>query len=485
MAKLETYNAQYAQALGQWSRCRDVIAGQDTVHAAGVKYLPKLSGQDKDAYDSYKHRATLFNAAGRTLDALSGMVFAAKPRATIPSGMADWVQDVTLSGCSLDNLAKMLVEDQIAVGRVGLIVEHPQNELDNITVGQAEALNIRPYIRMYKAEAIHDWRESSVNGRVQLSMVKLFESIEQPVDEFNSVMVDQYRVLDLFNGVYRVRLFQRDKNKEGEWLLVGESFPQRNNAPIGEIPFVIINTAALGCMVDKPPMLDLVDQNLAHYRNTADFEHGLHFTGLPTPVVAGVQLDAGQTLSIGSSSAWVFPDPGAKATYLEFTGAGLTALSNELKAKEHRMAVLGARMLDEQKRTAESTDTTQLKYSGEHSVLASIAKTCAEGIRKALEIMAQWGNVSGTIEYSLNTEYGVRTLTAQELTAYVAAWQQGAISKETLFQNLQTGSIISDDTTFEDEEAKIADAAPQLTVPQGETEEPTGVLQRIRDRLGV
>lgn len=485
MPKLDTYHSDFIEHEQQWQRCRDAVAGQDKVHAQGELYLPRLKSQDDPEYKSYKQRATFFNATGRTLDALTGMVFSASPKITVPTALDVVLEDITLGGCSLHNFAKMLVDEQVAQGRVGIIVEHPENELDMITLGEAQAMNLRPYARMYKASDIHDWREQSVNGRTQLSFVKLHEMVEvDNGDEFVTDYQEQYRILDLFEGQYRVRIFQRDPNDRKNWILIGESFPLMRGAPLDYIPFIIVNASYIGCAVDRPPLLDLVDQNLAHYRNTADYEHGLHFTGLPTPVVSGVQLEGNEKLSIGSTTAWVFPDPSAKASYLEFSGTGLSALSEAIKAKEQRMAVLGARMLSEEKRTAESTQTTMIKYAGEQSVLASIAMTAGQAIKMTLEMIADWLGVQGEISASLNTEFGTRMLTAQEITALIGAWQAGAISKQTLFQNLQVANIIQDGVEFEEEEARTETAEPEFS-QEPDISEASTLLQRIRDRMGV
>ena len=58
-------------------------------------------------------------------------------------------------------------------------------------------------------------------------------------------------------------------------------------------------------------------------------------------------------------------------------------------------------------------------------------------------------------EFILNTDYNPLGLSAQDLNAQVLAWQSGAISKETMYENLQRGEIANPDRTFEDEEALI------------------------------
>jgi hypothetical protein len=48
----------------------------------------------------------------------------------------------------------------------------------------------------------------------------------------------------------------------------------------------------------------------------------------------------------------------------------------------------------------------------------------------------------------------------------VSAWQNGAISQNTLFENLKAGEIVADTETFEDEQARIDDAAAQFAAQQ-------------------
>lgn len=481
--KLDTKHEGYTSHIRQWMRCRSAIAGQDAVHEAGDVYLPRLTEQTDNDFRTYVARATWFNAPARTLEATSGMLNAKPPKADIPAAMTAWVDDITLSGCSLQGFANMCAEELIAVGRVGVIVEHPENEADSLTVSQAEAMNLRPYLRMYAAEAIHDWRTGSVGGAQRLTMVKLFEVVEeQTADEFVTVQVEQYRILDLFEGAYRVRLFRKDA--AGEWMLALETFPRFRGGAMRYIPFLVAGVDGLAPDCKKPPLLDLIDTCFAHYRNTADLEHGLHFTGLPTPVISGVVLESGQKYAIGSTTAWVFADPSARAQYLEFNGSGLGELRQAIADKERRMAALGARMLMDDKRAAESTETTDIKTAGERSVLASLSMVCSELMTQALKIMADWAGVSGEPSYTVNREFQLRRLSAQEALAVMQLWQSGAISKEVLFENLQAGGMVSDGREFEDEEERMALAAPQFSQAEPEPQS-QGFMASLRERLGL
>jgi hypothetical protein len=75
----------YDSSLVQWSRARDVLAGEDSVKAAGERYLPRLDSQSNEDYSAYKCRASFFNATARTAEGYSGLIFRRPPFVVIPA----------------------------------------------------------------------------------------------------------------------------------------------------------------------------------------------------------------------------------------------------------------------------------------------------------------------------------------------------------------------------------------------------------------
>lgn len=507
---VDTTHKEYDANRYKWQRCRDVIQGRDALiqqvkygakvqygakytgsfynpDYTGNDYLPRLINQTDPDYIAYQERAGFFNATGRTLDAFTGMIFAKDPTYKLPTAIEAFVDDITLSGTNLREFSEQVVEQQIAVGRVGIMVDYPSNTPTNLTVAVAEALNVRPFLRWYSAESIINWRTSYINGAETLTLVVLREVVEVLQDEFVTEEVTQYRVLDLTDQGYRVRIINDDNE------LVSETFPLQQGAPMRYIPFTVLGANSASTTVQKPPLLDLVDTNLAHYRNSADYEHGLHFTGLPTPYVAGVQLQEGQTLSIGSMSAWVFPDPSAKAEFLEFKGDGLKTLQQALKDKEQRMAVLGARMLADDKRTAEAFGTIELRTAGERSVLASISRSASDAIERALNWMAEWVGAPQDAEFNLNTDFGAARMAPQMVSALMGAYQGDAMPLSVLFDNFQRGELVNPQMEFEEYEAMLADEGPSfadsvIDEPQdnnSDNAEEQTLMANIRQRLGL
>src|SRR5215470_14867153 len=75
----------YGAAAPQWSRARDVIAGEDAVKAAGEKYLPRLDSQSEEEYAAYKARASFFAATARTLEEYLDIIFRRAPVLSLPN----------------------------------------------------------------------------------------------------------------------------------------------------------------------------------------------------------------------------------------------------------------------------------------------------------------------------------------------------------------------------------------------------------------
>lgn len=468
--KPDTQHPSYAKGLARWKRCRDVLEGEDAVHAAGIEYLPKLSGQDDSEYKAYVDRTPFYGATSRTVDGYVGMIFRKEPDLNV-SGIDNLLQDITLADTTINEFAEAITREVIGVGRFGVLVEYPIVTDQRPTVAQAQAANHRPYATSYPAESILNWRMERVNNSMQLTMLALKEAVTEWKSDFESDTIEQIRGLFLELGESGYRYVQRiyrkssENGKSGAWMQVGDDIiPVMKGKPLPYIPFQFFGPAHNGPEIQKPPIYDLVALNLSHYRSTADLEHGAHFTGLPTAVVTGYQVGENEKLSIGSANAWVFPASDANAKYLEFTGQGLGALENIINRKQDQMAAIGARMLSPEKAAAEAAETVKLRHAGEGAVLSTISGMISQGLTRVLNIMSEWAGAGTNQSVTLNTDFIEIGMTGPELTALVGAWQSGAISRETMFWNLQQGEMIPPGVTSDEEKDKIDLDTPGMAV---------------------
>jgi hypothetical protein len=452
----------YDRMSDKWQRCRDCVSGGDAVKAAGEKYLPRLKEQDETEYAAYKTRAKWFGATWRTIQALTGMLFRRPPVVETSESVNALLKDVTMSGVSFLTFAQQIAMECLTVGRVGILVDYPSQSTEGMTAAEAAKLNLRPVMQRYEAENIINWKTAWIGNKTVLTLVVLTEEAALEGNEFEHKTETRYRVLDLFNGAYRVRVFRIDDKGEDEQV-GGDIFPVMSGKPLDFIPFFFLGVDDTTPQLDLPPFLDLVDLNLDHYRMSADHKHGLHFTGLPTGVITGYRPEnEGDKLYVGAAHFLVLPDPQAKASFLEYTGQGLSAIVEELERTEQQMAILGARLLTSEKKATETSQTAQIHRAGESSVLSSIASTISRALTQALTLFSKWAGSDNECTVELNQEFLPPEMTPQELSALVSAWQTGAISMQVLFEQLQKKEVIASDLTLEEMQAQIGSEGPRM-----------------------
>lgn len=489
--KVTTLHADVSKASVRWQRCRDAYEGGDAVRERGSVYLPKLDAQSEAEYAAYKMRADFYGATARTVDGLAGAVLRKEPSIVAPEGILPHLKDVTSEGVPLEAFAKALVEQDLAVGRAGILVDLP-------TQAQAEA---RPYWVSYRAEQIVNWRTAVRNGRKVLVLVVLKEtSTEQDgADPFVSKACEQYRVLQLVSDTpatattaaspeyYTVTLYKKaatpaattgEASKAEEFIAETPIIPVRRGERLPFIPFVFIGPTGVTADIEKPPLLDLVDLNLSHYRSSADLERGRFFTSSPTPYICGFSgagvtpaspdnaeghAPATPVYRIGSSVAWTFQDPQTKVGMLEYTGQGLAALRDALSDKQEQMSVLGARLLEAQKADAEAAATVRLRHAGDESVLKKITMAIDQALTQALRWHVWWAGLTtpdDQVSVTLNTDFMKVLPSADLLAKLLLMLQAGEISSKTLYHNLQRAEVTRPGVTYEVEHEDIdADSA--------------------------
>ncbi len=427
---INTEHPSLAKYTEKWKRSRDTFAGDDDIKAAGEAYLPKLSGQTDDDYKAYKLRGLFFNAVDRTIEGLVGAVMRIDP---ITENMPDdWRDDITNTGVNLNDFISGVLVEQLLTARQGILVDRSED---------------RPYLTGYKAETITNWLS---DGTIVLR--ESYSDVDE-TDRYKTSIKTQYREITKSEHGHVVHVIWRKVSDKGDWA-ISKTIPiTKRGQSVDSDMFIPITLDGANFTPEKPPLLNLVDVNLSHYRTTADLEHGRHYTALPTPVVSG-DITPGTQLKIGAATAWVLPT-GSTATYLEFTGQGLKALEVALDDKRSMMASLGAQLLDGRKNQAEAHETVRIRANSETSVLTRAVQTTENAINSALVKMAEWDGVTAPT-VKLNRDFVDAKLDATMIGQLMNAFLGGGMTLETLLWNFKRGEVLGPETDIETEVAKIA-----------------------------
>lgn len=436
-------NSQYIIKAPKWKRARVAFAGEEEVKAQGEELLPKLGGQTPEQYDAYNKRARYFNSFAKTVKGHVGLAMRKPVVIRSTDGMEEINNNIDRKGSDIRGYMKAILTEILSVGRAGTLVDYTKTD-SSATL--ADVQDDRPYWTHYSTEDILDWE--FVDGN--LVYLVLREFIAKRGLQSASEDDYRYRICEVVDKVYKQTLYEGTKDT-GEEIVITV-----NGSSISFIPFVF-HQIDFSENVEDGPLEDLVDLGFAYFRLKADHMHGLHFVALPTPYITGSDGDDDDPKAIktiGPERIWHIPNIESTVGMLEFTGAGLSAIKDELDGMKDEMAILGSRVLLPE--IAENTATAaKLRSLSETSDLASLVIVLLRQLNRIYAFTSLWAGQGEDVEIKLDTNFIPKEMDAGMLTALVAGWQSGAFDREVLTDNLQRAEIIDTETDVEEMVANI------------------------------
>ncbi|QQP97930.1 DUF4055 domain-containing protein [Lysobacter enzymogenes] len=441
-----------------WQRVRDACEGQEAVKARGETYLPSPdeSEEDRKRYKRYLERATYYNATGRTLSGLVGIAFATWPK--IETTDAELLGDADGSGVGLINQSQTTLSDVLQTGRAGILVDYTASNAlrsEARTIAAARAAGSRPWIINYSAEQILDWEHSGAS----LKRVVLQECKEERSGG-EVKPLSQLRELEMVDGSCVIRVWVQHTPK-GKFLL---DLEVATKLPF--IPFAFVGAINNDSLPDLPPLMDLADLNLAHWRNSADFEESAFLHGQAQLVITGATEEWRQAngggIKFGARSAIVL-DSGADAKLLQV--APNTMAQMAMKDKEEKMQALGARLVTPTRAAITATQSAS-ETKAAYSPLSLACDNVSDAYTKALRWASAWIGREVKDSFSIDTRFNDLALDANAIRETVAAWQAGIVPKSDAIAVLQRLGAIDEGKTVEQVSAEIESEGPPLNLDE-------------------
>lgn len=439
--------AEVTAQLAKWLKVEDCLENEEKIKSKKDLYLPKPetssdSTQNEKSYLKYILRAVFYPVASRTMEGLLGQIFQKDIDTELSSDLEFLISDIDGAGTSLEQQAKKVVKDTIAFGRCGLLSDFPIVSSDKeVTRADVENGSIRPRVMVYQKDSIINWREQNIAGETLLSLLVLKEQIVSEDDGFEFEFEPRWRVYQRKeDGSVTVQLWKsKSKNDNG---IEGSDYEEDgaeitltdyNQQPLRRIPFEFIGAVNNDSVVDDSPLYPLCCLNIAHYRNSADYEQNLFLCGQATPVFAGltdewVKNHIDGKVTLGSANAVSLPQ-GATFDLLQ---AQPNSLPMEgMRHKEEQMKAIGAKLLEPGAMKGTATEA-EIEANSDASILSSIAKNVSSAYVNAIFNCGLFiGDYpKDEITIALNSEFQVMGLNAQERQEVVAAWQGGLLTWE-------------------------------------------------------
>lgn len=256
---VKTQHPEYAKQYPKWVMMQDAL--DDTVISKGETYLAKTPGMlalekggedpDSKVYKGYRSRAQYPLWVSDSIRTMNGLLTRLKPEIDLKHKQLEILKtQATDDGFGLDQLFIRCCVHALSKGRYGLLVDFDDK-------GQ-------PFIAMYNATSIINWKFGDVGGRRDARLIVLTEEhLKEGQDKYGHDTETQYRELELVEGHYEVRLLDESDK------VINEFEPKMGQKRINFIPFVFGGSLDNSAEIDDIPLLSMAKCAVKYYQLSA------------------------------------------------------------------------------------------------------------------------------------------------------------------------------------------------------------------------
>lgn len=437
-----------------WRLIETLLGGTKAVRAAGERYLPRYSLETEQDYKARLNTATLFPALAQTIRELTGRVFG--ETIALDDDAPEWIRgdvwpDIDRQGASGHVFARAWWREGLALGLCHVLVEAPQV----VARSQAEQrqAGARPYCILLTPKRVLGWKHAPDGSLAQL---RITWSRTEP-GEFGDTTVPQIRVYDTVpGGTVIVREFEERKAAKGnekEWVQVGQIA-----TGVTSIPLATFYTGKTAPMCAEPPLRELAHLNAKHWALQASADALLQVASVPLLAVIGVNEDA-QTIPVGSKAALNLP-PGGDAKWVEHSGKAIESGRAQISDLEDQMKAIGAKLIEPGGATKTATQAGEEAASA-NSVLAGWVQDFADSMAALLDVIAGYRDDETGGKVKLHADLDPDSAPVESMQVLSKMRAQGDLSRATLFAEAQRRGLVSSETTWDDEQERIAMEGPE------------------------
>jgi hypothetical protein len=470
---IPSVHPKYADIAIDWTTLRDLYKGDRQVKAKGDVYLPATAGMKLDgmgpngvgldAYNAYKARAVVPDYIREGVEILVGLLHQKNAIIELPAEMESLRDKATINGETLVALHRRINVEQLITGRVGLLVDLPE---------EPDPTTPLPYIALYAGEAVINWDDNTeTSGFNAINMVVLNESKYERANEFDWKWMNAYRVLQLGpmltdepegTTVYKQGFFTSETEAGLTYSEADMIIPMLRGKSLESIPFTFINTKDLLAAPDQPPLMGLANLCLTVYRTEADYRQSLYMQGQDTLVVIGGVRNssgvAGEPEAIRTGAgARIDVDVSGDAKYIGVGSEGLSELRTAVENDRKRAQIKAGELVQSAGSQQESGVALSTRFTAQTATLNHIALSGAGGLENALRQIAKWmGADPKKVKVTPNLEFINFALDGQNFLQIMTARSMGLpISLESLHAVMADRGLTVLD--FPTEMAKIAE----------------------------
>ncbi len=456
----------YLDMAAKWPLIDDLIAGSDAMRANCAAYLPKFSKEDSTHYQARVTNSILFSAYGDTVKTICSKPFS-KPitiQGDLPETIAKIEDDTDGQGKSLNQLAKDLLNDFVNRGLGHVLVDYPvtiSEEGKTPNMKQERDKGYKPMLIHIKPENLIGWRiEKNAAGLPELSRIRIKETRIEPSGEWGEEQSEYIRVISKVNW----QLYKKiTTGKTVEYNLESEGINS-----LGKVPLLTGYANMTGFMTAEPPLKELAEVNLAHYRSDSDQQNLLHYARVATLVVLGFGSDEAEKIALGPNQLICSNNADAKVTYVEHSGKAIEAGAKDLDKKEERMMILGLQPFIQRKGNQTATGQS-LDESRANSDIQAWVMSLEDLLYRAYMMAAEWISIVMPVNFKIDVfnDFAVLLRAMEDIANLIKMRQASELSRVTFLREIKKRGLLSETVDIDVEVAAIEAEGPALAMLGG------------------
>lgn len=471
---IDSTRQDYDEMLPRWQLVDDVIKRRDI-----KRYLRNLKRcirneqgilEDNIRQREYEKNAVFYGITSHTLKGLLGTMFRRDPTVVVPPELQYVVTNIDGKGNGITQHSRKTSANVISKGRCGLWVDYPEVDRDT---SRADLARYYATIRRFAAQQVISWRVESDGSQMVLTHVVLKYKREVAKEngygmKYEDIIVELQLIQDSGRWVYRCREWQKGSTDDQEqWIAQEWKQPRnRNGVPLDYIPFIFVGSENNDTEIDDPPLFDMCELNIAHYRNSADYEDNVWYAGQVQPWMSGATeefYEMAKKYEIRIGSRQLFPVPSGEKFGFETPGEN-PQCRIAMKDKLEMMIGIGARFI-----TPGGAAKTAYEAESDREVAHSILSTIAQNVTSAYMTCLTWmldfmpEASSDDLNFAIESDYSDVGSTPQLLAAWVKSYLDGAVPQDQYISWMQRQGYF-------DAEADLDELADALNGEALETE---------------
>lgn len=454
----------------------DLMGGTKAMIMAGIRYIPREPGEDKESWRIRLERTVLFNVYKRTVRYMGGRVFEKSvvlgedAENEVDDRYADFVEDVDKQGHNLTIWARPVFEGGINDGVVFCVVDFHHMETryvngklqylraDGTWADKTEAADKEnawsPYFIHVPAENVLDARMEWRNGKPVITHFRYIETIEQQDGVWKTSTYQQIRAF-LYNNegkpVWQVWDNRENSGSTGQFVLRGEGEFSLSVLPVAWFMPGEKRTP----LTAEPALIDLAQLNKRHWQATSSQYELMEY--VRRPPWFGRKLGefddktGKRKITFAPGLLCNADDESAALQSVGVDAGSVAAGRQELQDLENSMAIYGLQLL--QPKTGVVTATESQRDAEENnSTLKTWALQFQDFLENCMRLVALWWGYDDGPSVNVNTDFAKYL----DVSFLLDLFRERSISTYTFLGLLKNLGVLPDDFNIDEEILRLS-----------------------------